>query len=151
MLAHTKKSYEANQDFSTSTSVPSHGWIERERRERESRKGNGAHTATEDQNNILDDQRISQTVKEVKGAHPNIKLDLASDNRSITVGLLSQSQASNVDMMTGAICSQLLEAIVQSQYRSRKRYTAQALCRVRRNLRAFLIYNTMYHVATKYE
>lgn len=98
MLAHTKKSYEANQDFSTSTSVPSHGWIERERRERESRKGNGSHTATEDQSNILDDQRISQTVEEVKGAHPNIEMDLASDNRSITVGLLLQSQAPDSDM-----------------------------------------------------
>jgi hypothetical protein len=88
MLAHTKKSYEANRDLSASTSVPSHGWTERERRERESRKGNGARIAVEDQSDKLDDERLPQIVAQVKEAHANIKLELQNDNRSITVGAL---------------------------------------------------------------
>lgn len=87
MLVHSKKSYEANPDLSASTSVPSHGWIERERRERESRKGYGEHTAVEDQSDSLEDGRISQIVTQIKDAHPNVKLDLQNDNPSIIVEL----------------------------------------------------------------
>ena len=92
MLAHTKKSYEADQDLSASTSVPAHGWVERERRERESHKGNGARIAVEDQGDKLDDERLAQTVAQVKEAHANVKMELQSDNRSITVGALLQLQ-----------------------------------------------------------
>ena len=88
MLARTKKSYEANQDLSTSVSISSHGWIERERRERESRKGSRAHTAVEDQSDKLDSEGISQAVAQVKEAHPNMKFELQSDNHDITVRLL---------------------------------------------------------------
>ncbi|KAF2633721.1 hypothetical protein BU25DRAFT_11720 [Macroventuria anomochaeta] len=91
MLAHTKKSYEANPDLSTSTSVPSHGWIERERRERESRKGNGKHTAVENQGDRLDSEKISRIIAEIQEAQPNVKLEAQNDNRSITAQFVANS------------------------------------------------------------
>lgn len=85
MLAHTKKSYQANSDLSTSTSVPSSGWIDRERRERESRKGNGQHTAVEDHGDSLDNEQISRIVAEVQEGQPNVKFEAQNDNHNIIV------------------------------------------------------------------
>lgn len=89
ILAHARKSYEANSDLSTCTSVPAHGWVERENRERESLKGNREHVTVEDQIDSLDEERISQIIAEVQEAHPNIKLELQDDGHSIRVGVLS--------------------------------------------------------------
>lgn len=85
MLAHTKKSFEANQDLSACASVPSHGWIERERRERESHKGPVESAAVEDQSNVWDDETLSRIVADVQETQPNVKLQVQNDNRSITV------------------------------------------------------------------
>ena len=85
MFAHARKSQEANPDLSTSTSVPSHGWVERERRERESRKGSGEHTTVEDQSHNLNDEEISVINKEFQVAHPNIKLETQNGGHSMTV------------------------------------------------------------------
>ena len=98
MLAHTKKSYEANPDLSTSASVPSHGWIERERRERESRKGNGQHAAVEDQGDRLDNEKISRIIAQVQEAQPSIKLEAQNDNRSITVRNSSKTPPLSTDI-----------------------------------------------------
>ncbi|KAJ8117847.1 hypothetical protein OPT61_g1048 [Boeremia exigua] len=92
MLAHTRKSYEANPDLSASTSVPSHGWIERERRERESRKSNGQHTATEDHTDRLTDEKISRIVAEIKEAQPYLKLETQNNNNNIMIQFVASSQ-----------------------------------------------------------
>ena len=65
--------------------MPSHGWIERERHERESRNGGGEHTTVNDQIRSLSDEDISVIVKEFQVAHPNIKLETQNNGRSITV------------------------------------------------------------------
>ncbi|KAF3036054.1 hypothetical protein E8E12_005036 [Didymella heteroderae] len=83
ILAHTKKSFEANQDLAACASVPSYGWIERERRERESHKGPGENTAIEDHSTKLDDETISRVIAEAEGTQPNIKLQAQNDNRCI--------------------------------------------------------------------
>jgi hypothetical protein len=85
MLVHARNSLEANSDLSTSASVPSYGWIERERREREAHKGNGEHIAAEDQSDTLNDEDISRITVHFRKAHPSIKLDVQDDNCSITV------------------------------------------------------------------
>lgn len=93
MLAHTKKSYEANSDLSACTSVPSYGWVEREQCERESRKGNGENTTVEDQSDGLNEERILHIMTEVHQANPSIKLESQDNGRSITVGILSKLAA----------------------------------------------------------
>lgn len=97
MFAHTKKSFEADQDLAACASVPSYGWIERERRERESHKGSGENAAVEDDSNKLDDETISRIVAEVQGTQPNIKLQAQNDNRCITVRSPTDSQSRDAD------------------------------------------------------
>ncbi|KAJ4412277.1 hypothetical protein N0V91_000748 [Didymella pomorum] len=82
-LAHTKKSFDANSDLTACASVPSYGWIERERQEHESHKGPGEHTTVEDHSNRLDDETVSCIVAEFQGTQPNIKLQAQDDKRSI--------------------------------------------------------------------
>jgi hypothetical protein len=87
-LAHVKKSYEANSDLSACTSVPSHGWVVRERRqrrERETHKGTAQHTVVEDKGDGLDDKAISRIMTEVQEAHPGVKFEAQDANRSISV------------------------------------------------------------------
>jgi hypothetical protein len=85
MLTHAKKSLETNPDLAACASVPSHGWVERERRERELRKGNGEHAPANDQNYTLNDEDISRITTDFQKAHPNIKLEIQDNNRSLTV------------------------------------------------------------------
>ncbi|KAH6616732.1 hypothetical protein C7974DRAFT_51087 [Boeremia exigua] len=91
ILAHTRKSYETNTDLSSSISIPSHGWIERERRERESRKGNGQHTAVEDHGDNLDNETILRIVAEIQKAQPNVNIEAQNDNRSIVIQFVANS------------------------------------------------------------
>ncbi|KAF1365287.1 hypothetical protein EJ07DRAFT_96182 [Lizonia empirigonia] len=91
ILAHARKSYEANSDLSTCTSVPAYGWVERENRERGSLKGNREHVAVEDQIDSLDEERISQIIAEVQEAHPNIKLELQDDGHSTRTQFIANS------------------------------------------------------------
>ncbi|KAJ4993029.1 hypothetical protein SVAN01_01381 [Stagonosporopsis vannaccii] len=91
MFAHIKKSYDSNSDLSASTSVPSHGWIERERREREAHKRNGQHNAVEDDNDSLDDEKISHIIAEVQAAQPNVKFEVQNDNNNITTQFVDGS------------------------------------------------------------
>lgn len=88
ILAHTRKSYEADSDLSTCISVPSYGWIERERRERELNKGNGERTTVDDHSDSLDDEGISQIIAKIQEAHPLIKLESQDHHCSITVRAL---------------------------------------------------------------
>lgn len=87
-LAHIKKSYEANSDLSACTSVPAHGWVERERRERrarETRKGTAHHAVVEDKGDGLDDKAVLRIMTEVQEAHPGVKFEAQDANRSIIV------------------------------------------------------------------
>ena len=87
-LAYIKKSYEANSDLSACTSVPAHGWVERERRahrERETRKGPTHHAVVEDTGDGIDDKAISRIITEVQEAHPGVKFEAQDANRSIIV------------------------------------------------------------------
>lgn len=90
-LAHTKKSYQANPDLSTCTSIPAHGWIARERRERELRTGNGQHTTVDDKGDKLDNEKISHTVAKVQEAHPDVKFEVDPDNHTITTHFVAFS------------------------------------------------------------
>lgn len=115
MFAHTKKSFEANQDLAACASVPSYGWIERERRERESHEGPGENAAVEDDSDKLDDETISRIVAEVQGMHPNIKLQAQNDNRCITVRSLTNHQSRHTDTSSR---HNLLRTLQDSRLRS---------------------------------
>lgn len=65
--------------------MPSHGWIERERREREVRKRNGQHTAVEENGDSLDSEKILRIITEVQEAQPSVKFEAQDDNTSIVV------------------------------------------------------------------
>lgn len=97
ILAHTKKSFDADQDLAACASVPSYGWIERERRERELQKGPSEKTAAEDQSNELDDEMISRVIAEVQGTQPNITLQVQSDIQCIIVWPMTDSQRRGTD------------------------------------------------------
>ncbi|KAF3002034.1 hypothetical protein E8E13_008771 [Curvularia kusanoi] len=90
-LAHITKSYEANPDLSASTSVPSHGWSARERRERESRKGFAQHAVVDDKSDGLDTEIVSRVMTEVQGAHPDVRFEAQDTNRSITTHFVASS------------------------------------------------------------
>lgn len=98
MLAHTKKSFEANPDLAACISVPSHGWIERECRERESHRSPGEHIAVEGHSNRLDDETMSRIITEVQGAQPNVKLQAQKDNHCITVRSLMKPLPTSTDL-----------------------------------------------------
>lgn len=102
------------------TSVPSFGWVERERRERESRKGNGEHTAVEDQSDNLNEERMSHVIAEVQKAHPDVKLEPQDNSRSITVGALSKLSIQVLTRRTDAVRRKLYETLIQSQNRTWK-------------------------------
>jgi hypothetical protein len=81
---HVKKSFAANADLSEIDSIPSHGWIQRERKARESTKSKGNETM-DDPGVALSDEDISRIVVEFRKTHPNLKLDTQDDNHSISV------------------------------------------------------------------
>jgi hypothetical protein len=81
---HVKKSFGANADLSGCVSIPSHGWVERERKAKESNKAKGGEI-TEDVGTVLTDDDISRIVQEFRKTYPNIKLETQDDNRSISV------------------------------------------------------------------
>lgn len=88
MLAHARKSLDSNADLSACVSVPFHGWVERERRERESRKGPGECSPSEDHISTLSNEDISRIAVDFQKAHPNIKLGTRDDHRGFTVRVL---------------------------------------------------------------
>ncbi|KAF2133273.1 hypothetical protein P153DRAFT_381711 [Dothidotthia symphoricarpi CBS 119687] len=92
MYDHVRESLAANADLAASASLPSHGWVERERREREAKKGQAKRIeAVEEVGAVLTDEEISQIVVEFRKAHPNIRMDTQDDNRSILVQFVSAS------------------------------------------------------------
>jgi len=84
ILEHVKDSLKANPDLSESVSVPSHGWVEREKKARESTKSTGSESV-EDTGATLTNEDISRIVVEFHKSHPNLKLETKDDNSSISV------------------------------------------------------------------
>jgi hypothetical protein len=81
---HVRQSFAANADLSDSVSVPSNGWIERERKAKESTKSKGSESV-EELGTSLSDEDISQIVVEFRKTHPNLKVETQDDDRSISV------------------------------------------------------------------
>jgi hypothetical protein len=87
MFEHTRKSMAANADLSASRSIPMHGWTEREKKERDSKKSNRIES-TDDNSTTLTEEDVSRIVVEFQKTHPNIKLEMQDDNRTISVSCL---------------------------------------------------------------
>ena len=83
-FAYVKDSFSANVDLSESASIPSHGWVERARKAKESSKSKGGESV-EDFGATLTDEDISRIVVDFRKAHQNLKVDTQDDNRSISV------------------------------------------------------------------
>ncbi|KAI2478611.1 Med27 domain containing protein [Pyrenophora tritici-repentis] len=78
---------QGNPDLTESVSVPSHGWVERERKAKKSTKTKSEHV--EDAGAILTDEEISRIVIEFRKSHPNLKLETTDDNTSISTRFVS--------------------------------------------------------------
>lgn len=87
---HVRKSFAANADLSECVSIPSHGWVERERKAKESTKNTGGERV-EDATAKLSDEDISRIIVEFRKTHPNLKLETHDDDRTISVRLVSGS------------------------------------------------------------
>ncbi|KAI2475355.1 Med27 domain containing protein [Pyrenophora tritici-repentis] len=87
ILNHAKESFKGNPDLTESVSVPSHGWVERERKAKKSTKTKSEHV--EDAGAILTDEEISRIVIEFRKSHPNLKLETTDDNTSISTRFVS--------------------------------------------------------------
>lgn len=83
IFEHTKKSQSANADFSAATSVPDHGWVAREKRERKSR--DGARSEPVERTVSLTHEDIASAVLELQKSQPAVKLTLLEDKESISI------------------------------------------------------------------
>jgi hypothetical protein len=91
LFNHTSKSYSANTDLSASASIPVYGWIERELRERKSKKSSRSEN-TDEISTVFTDEDVSRIIADFRTTYPNIKLDLQDDNRTISVRCFSYPQ-----------------------------------------------------------
>jgi hypothetical protein len=98
IFEHTKKSLSANADLSASASIPSHGWTEREKKERESKKSNGSES-TDEGSTFLSDEEIALVVADFQKTYPNIKLDLQDENHTISVCCVGRLRFALTDMI----------------------------------------------------
>jgi hypothetical protein len=81
---YVKQSFDANADLSESVSMPSHGWVERARKAKESSKIKGGESV-EDIDASLTEEDISRIVVDFRKTHPNLKVEAQDDERSISV------------------------------------------------------------------
>jgi hypothetical protein len=88
IFEHTKKSLAANRDLSASQSIPPYGWIEREKKERDSKKSSRSES-TDESSTSLTEEEISRIIVDFQEAYPNITLETQDDNRKILVGQLT--------------------------------------------------------------
>ncbi|KAF1842484.1 uncharacterized protein K460DRAFT_409892 [Cucurbitaria berberidis CBS 394.84] len=87
-LEQVKLSLTKNADLAASASIPSHGWVERERREGVLKKENRSETV-EDFGNILTDEDIAGIVVGFQKTYTNIKLETRDENCSISTRFVS--------------------------------------------------------------
>lgn len=91
IFEHTRKSLSANADLTASSDIPMHGWIGRERKARDSKKGNAGDSKDEGGSTLSDDD-IARIVVEFGKTHPNIKLETLDVNRTISVRIREYRQ-----------------------------------------------------------
>lgn len=77
----------ANSDLSASASIPTYGWVARERRTHQAKDGSHKDK-TEEVGNVLSDEEISQIIIEFRKTYPNVKLETHDDNRQIKVRMV---------------------------------------------------------------
>jgi hypothetical protein len=81
---HVKDSFGANADLSARTSVPSHGWVDKQRKAQELQKG-VRDERPEESVATLTDEEFLRIVQEFHETYPDIKLKTPEGNRIITV------------------------------------------------------------------
>ncbi|RYN40395.1 hypothetical protein AA0112_g3228 [Alternaria arborescens] len=87
---HVKQSFGANADLSESVSMPSHGWVERARKAKESSKSKGSENV-DDTGATLTEEDVSRIVVDFRKAHPTLKVEAQDDDRSIYMQFVSGS------------------------------------------------------------
>lgn len=103
VFEHTRKSLVANTDLSASTSIPSHGWTERERKARKSKKDNHVERTDEV---TLTDANVTRLIGEVKQAWPSLKVESQENNHIISVGSWSHADSAIANEASqGTICT----------------------------------------------
>lgn len=146
-LRRAERSLAANADLSASVSLPSHGWVERERREREAKKGlKKGRESVEDMGAVLGEADVLQIVAEFRKAHPNIRLDAQDDGRSISVCLPRHSHPVPLADTADAICLRICKVSVPCYHRARCRRATQDQRRVSGNNGAVSGHHEMYCV-----
>ncbi|KAF2025274.1 hypothetical protein EK21DRAFT_76811 [Setomelanomma holmii] len=90
IFEHTGKSYAENGDLSASRSIPSHGWIEREKKERESKKSSRSDSA-DSGIATLTDKDITRIAEEFRKTYPSIILDVQAEIDTISTQFVSQA------------------------------------------------------------
>lgn len=76
---HVKQSFDANADLSESVSIPSHGWVQREREANKS-TSKSRSDSVEDPATILTDGDIARVVAEFRKTHPDLELEMNDDH-----------------------------------------------------------------------
>ena len=118
---HVKRSFAANADLSESVSVPSHDWIERERKAKESTKSKRSESV-EEIGAILSDEDMSRIVVEFRKTYPNLKVE--DDDHTISVSIMSPTQSPPLTQTIDAIRIRLRHAEVPNQHRARSKRSA---------------------------
>jgi len=84
LFEHSRKSLTTNADLSASTSIPSHGWTERERRQYQAKKNSGDESADES-GATLTNEEVLRIISEVQETWPSSKVDIQDDMYTISV------------------------------------------------------------------
>ncbi|KAH7077987.1 hypothetical protein BKA63DRAFT_276557 [Paraphoma chrysanthemicola] len=86
---YTNQSYAENMDLTESRSIPAHGWIEREKKERSSIKSSRSDS-TDESVSTLTDEDVNRIVEDFQKTYPGIKLETQDENRAILTSFVSQ-------------------------------------------------------------
>ncbi|KAH7380623.1 mediator complex subunit 27-domain-containing protein [Pyrenochaeta sp. MPI-SDFR-AT-0127] len=91
VFEHVKKSIGANADLAASASIPSSGWVERERRERAVKNGGARTENMEEAGDTVTDEDISQIIVDFRKNFPKVKLETQDDNNTVSAQFVSGS------------------------------------------------------------
>lgn len=121
---HVKQSFGANADLSESVSMPSHGWVERARKAKESSKSKGSENV-DDTGATLTEEDVSRIVVDFRKAHPTLKVEAQDDDRSIYVWHPYASNHYLLTHITDAVRFRFSHAEIPYWYRARSKRTLQ--------------------------
>jgi hypothetical protein len=126
---YTHKSFAANKDLSASTAIAAHGWIERDRKERESKKGT-AIESSEVCGPTLTGEDVTRVVEEFT-TNNTIKLELKDDDCTISVSHdTTKTKLLLLTAKADPIPRHGQHAETPRQHRTRSNRRAQTECRV---------------------